>query len=74
MHYLITGKGPDNQITYEGGWQNNRPAGMHQQFRMVENILEEPLIFYACLAGSRCRQLYFPSSDYTSMLIQFPGF
>ena len=41
MHYLITGKGPDNQITYEGGWQNNRPSGMHPQFRMVENIFEE---------------------------------
>ena len=25
MHYVITGKGPDNKITYEGGWQNNRP-------------------------------------------------
>ena len=29
MHYVITGKGPDNKITYEGGWQNNRPMGMH---------------------------------------------
>jgi len=41
MHYVITGKGPDNKITYEGGWQNNRPSGMHRQFRMVENIFEE---------------------------------
>jgi hypothetical protein len=41
MHYLITGKGPDNKITYEGGWQNNRPSGMHGQHRMVENIFEE---------------------------------
>ena len=41
MHYRITGKGPDNKVTYEGGWQNNRPSGMHGQFRMVENIFEE---------------------------------
>ena len=41
MHYVITGKGPDNKVTYEGGWQNNRPSSMHGQFRMVENIFEE---------------------------------
>ncbi|HNS22569.1 MAG TPA: PDZ domain-containing protein [Sedimentisphaerales bacterium] len=41
FHYLITGKGPDNQITYEGGWQNNRRMGMHKTYRMVENIFEE---------------------------------
>jgi hypothetical protein len=41
MHYIITGKQSDNTITFEGGWQNNRPSTMHPQFRMVENILEE---------------------------------
>jgi len=41
MHYVITGKGPDNKITYEGGWQNNRPMGMHSRHRFVENIFEE---------------------------------
>ncbi|MEI7901441.1 MAG: PDZ domain-containing protein [bacterium] len=40
MHYVITGKGPDNKVTYEGGWQNNRPMGMHE-IRFVENIFEE---------------------------------
>jgi len=40
MHYVITGKGPDNKITYEGGWQNNRPMGMSDR-RFVENIFEE---------------------------------
>ena len=40
-HYRITGKKPDGSISYEGGWQNNRQMGMHAQFRMVENILEE---------------------------------
>ncbi len=41
MHYVITGKNPDNTITHTGGWQNNRPTGMHDRYRMVENILEE---------------------------------
>ena len=41
MHYRITGKGPDGKLLYEGGWQNNRPSGMHPQYRMVENIFEE---------------------------------
>ncbi|MBU2877941.1 PDZ domain-containing protein [Aliiglaciecola lipolytica] len=40
-HYQITGKKSNNEITYEGGWQNNRQLGMHKDFRMVENIFEE---------------------------------
>lgn len=40
-HYRITGKKPDGSVAYEGGWQNNRQMGMHQDFRMVENIFEE---------------------------------
>ena len=40
-HYRITGKNPDGSVAYEGGWQNNRQMGMHDDFRMVENIFEE---------------------------------
>jgi len=40
MHYIITGKDADHKVTYEGGWQNNRPMGMHD-IRFVENIFEE---------------------------------
>lgn len=40
MHYRITGKSDDNRISFEGGWQNNRPAGMHE-IRFVENLFEE---------------------------------
>ncbi|WP_238388802.1 PDZ domain-containing protein [Roseimaritima ulvae] len=40
-HYLITGKDADGDVTYEGGWQNNRKMGMHKDHRMVENIFEE---------------------------------
>ncbi len=40
-HYLITGKDADGEVTYDGGWQNNRQLGMHEEYRMVENIFEE---------------------------------
>lgn len=40
LHYRITGKDADNKVTYEGGWQNNRPMGMNDR-RFVENIFEE---------------------------------
>ena len=40
-HYLITGKDSTGKVTYEGGWQNNRQMGMHDDHRMVENIYEE---------------------------------
>ena len=40
-HYRITGKDAGGEVTYEGGWQNNRQMGMHKDFRMVENIFEE---------------------------------
>ena len=40
-HYRITGKDAEGNVTYEGGWQNNRQMGMHEDFRMVENIFEE---------------------------------
>src|SRR6266446_1095407 len=41
MHYVITGKSADGNVSYEGGWQNNRPKPMHAQYRFVENVLEE---------------------------------
>jgi hypothetical protein len=41
FHYFITGKATDGKLRYEGGWQNNRPAPMHAQYRFVENIFEE---------------------------------
>jgi hypothetical protein len=40
-HYIITGKNAAGEVTYEGGWQNNRQLGMHPEYRMVENIFEE---------------------------------
>ena len=40
-HYRITGKTAAGEITYEGGWQNNRQMGLHDSRRFVENIFEE---------------------------------
>ncbi|HKK68664.1 MAG TPA: right-handed parallel beta-helix repeat-containing protein, partial [Bacteroidales bacterium] len=40
-HYRITGKDENGEVMFEGGWQNNRQMGMHDDFRMVENIFEE---------------------------------
>ena len=39
--YKITGKDANDNLIYEGGWQNNRQMGMHNDYRYVENIFEE---------------------------------
>lgn len=41
FHYRITGKDAEGNLQLEGGWQNNRPMGIHKDNRMVENIFEE---------------------------------
>ncbi len=41
QQYRITGKDAKGGLVYEGGWQNNRPMAMHNQYRFVENIFEE---------------------------------
>ncbi len=41
FHYRITGKKDDGTLEYEGGWQNNRRMGMHDEYHFVENIFEE---------------------------------
>jgi hypothetical protein len=40
-HYRILGKDERGGLRMEGGWQNNRRLGMHDRYRMVENIFEE---------------------------------
>lgn len=41
LSYLITGKDDKGVLTMKGGYQNNRPSGMHNTYRFVENIFEE---------------------------------
>ena len=41
LHYRITGVDENGEAILEGGWQNNRPSGMHTEYRFVENVFEE---------------------------------
>jgi hypothetical protein len=62
--YLITGVDANGQLQMEGGWQNNRPAGMNKQYRFVENIFEEldaPGEWYLDKAGHVL--YYYPQKD-----------
>ena len=39
--YEVTGKDENGDLTYVGGWQNNRQMGMHSDFKYIENVREE---------------------------------
>ena len=39
--YEVTGKDENGNLTYVGGWQNNRQMGMHSDFKYIENVREE---------------------------------
>lgn len=41
IHFQITGKKNDGEVTRRGGTQNNRGSGQHKDHRYVENIFEE---------------------------------
>lgn len=41
FHYRILGKDTGGNLQMEGGWQNNRPYGMHPEYQFVEGIFEE---------------------------------
>ncbi len=41
FHYRILGKDSAGALRMEGGWQNNRQSGMHDEYRFVEGIFEE---------------------------------
>jgi hypothetical protein len=59
FHYIITGKDDKGNVTYEGGWQNNRRMGMHDKYRFVENIFEELDAPGEWFLNSKTRTLYF---------------
>jgi hypothetical protein len=59
FHYRITGKDAQGNLTYEGGWQNNRPAKMHPQYRFVENIFEELDAPHEWFLDSKAGWLYY---------------
>ena len=64
FHYVITGKDADGKLELKGGWQNNRPMGLHKDNRMVENIFEE-----LDVAG----EWYFDKASSTLYYFPLPG-
>ena len=72
-HYLITGKGDDGEVTYEGGWQNNRRMGMHKDHRMVENIFEELDVPGEWFHNAKTSTLYYkpePDADLSKVKVE----
>ncbi len=64
VHYIITGKDDKGELTLEGGWQNNRPMGMHPKYRFVENIFEELDTFNEWFYDKKAKILYYyPTKD-----------
>ncbi|GAA3651341.1 PDZ domain-containing protein [Flavivirga jejuensis] len=41
QHYFVSGKDKEGKLIYKGGWQNNRFAPPHKEYRMIENVFEE---------------------------------
>ena len=73
--YRINGKAAKNALTYEGGWQNNRPAPMHPQYRYVENIFEELDAPGEWFLNAKTHTLYFyppPALDLKSAGVEVP--
>lgn len=66
-HYRITGKKDSGEVTYEGGWQNNRKSGMHPELRMVENIFEELDAPGEWFHNAKTSTLYFKPNETTDL-------
>lgn len=67
MHWIIKGRKPDGGLELEGGWQNNRPTGMHDKYRIVENIKEELDAPGEWFYDSSERKLYYFPTEGTDM-------
>jgi len=59
IHYIITGKNDKDELSLEGGWQNNRRMGMHEKYRFVENIFEELDTVNEWFYDKKSKTLYF---------------
>lgn len=58
-HYKIIGKDDKGDLQLVGGWQNNRPMGMHQKYRFVENIFEELDVENEWYYDKKAKMLYY---------------
>lgn len=73
--YLIEGKEADGKLKLSAGFQNNRMAGMHPQFRMVENVFEEldaPGEWFFDAAGSRLYYIPAEGMDVNTVRFETP--
>jgi hypothetical protein len=61
--YQITGKDANGDLTYVGGWQNNRSGAMHPLYRFVENIFEELDAPGEWFLNTKTHTLYFYPPD-----------
>ncbi|MDF7799240.1 discoidin domain-containing protein [Pontiellaceae bacterium B1224] len=59
VHYRITGKKNANEVTMEGGTQNNRGSSQHKDYRFVENIFEELDAVNEWYLNRKTSELYF---------------
>lgn len=73
FHYLITGKNERNEISLEGGFQNNRQMGMHEKYRFVENIFEELDTAGEWYYSQQQKKLYYmPDGEPGSAKVELP--
>ncbi|MGB3005148.1 MAG: PDZ domain-containing protein [Chitinophagaceae bacterium] len=75
FHYIITGKNDKNELTLEGGWQNNRRMGMHETHRFVENVFEELDTVNEWYYDKKTKTLYYyppDGLDLTTATIEIP--
>ena len=64
IHYQITGKKSNDEVTMVGGTQNNRGDGKHKSHRFVENIFEELNDAHEWYLNRKTSELYFyPAHD-----------
>ncbi|MET3114135.1 hypothetical protein AAKU52_001868 [Pedobacter sp. CG_S7] len=71
--FLITSKKGDSELNLEGGWQNNRPSTIHQQYRFVENIYEELDTLNEWYFDKHLQMLYLKTNqDLSKALIEVP--
>lgn len=75
FHFRIIEKEKTDKLKLEGGWQNNRPSGLHPHNRMVENIFEEldaPGEWYYDTKESILYYYPMPHEDITVALLEAP--
>jgi hypothetical protein len=75
FHYRILGKDDEGKLRLEGGWQNNRRMGMHDEYRFVEGIFEELDAPGEWYLNRKTRTLYYyprPGMDLANCVVEGP--